>query len=83
MGYYVYEYVRVSGQRTDLMAIVHFDSCRACNYGQGNPRNAGVRHGLYKWHGPFGTLAAARKAARQISGRDLPCGRCRPFVVTT
>ncbi|MBF8283696.1 MAG: hypothetical protein HW378_2611, partial [Anaerolineales bacterium] len=40
MRYYVYEYVRVSGRRTDLMAVVHIDSYRACNYGQGNPRNA-------------------------------------------
>ena len=83
MRYYVYEYVRVSGRRTDLMAVVHIDSYRACNYGQGNPRNAGVRHGLYKWHGPFETVETAHEAARQISGKDFPCAHCRPFVVTT
>jgi hypothetical protein len=83
MGDYVYEYVRASGQRTDLMTVVHFDNGRVCNYGRGNPRNAGARHGLYRWQGPFETLEAAREAARRISGRDLPCRHCRPFVVTT
>ncbi len=83
MGYYVYEFVHVTGQKTALRAVVHVDSCQACNYGRGHPRNAGVRHGLYKWHGPFKTLKAAREAARQISGKDLPCGHCCPFVVTT
>jgi hypothetical protein len=83
MRYDVYEYVHVAGQKTALRAVVHVDSCRACNDGQGHPRNAGVRHGLWKWHGPFETVEAACEAARQISGKELPCGHCRPFVVTT
>jgi len=79
MTYYVYEYLRVEGRRTALQAVVHLAECRACNHGRGYACTAGVKRGLYRWHGPFRSLATARRAAEKISGQALSCKRCCPF----
>lgn len=79
MAYWVYEYVRVEGQRAIVCTVVHQAACRACNQGQGHPHNAGTKHGLFKWHGPFKTVSAAKKLANRLTGKPLACGRCAPF----
>jgi len=78
MDYFVYEFVQVERDVPRLHAVIHYADCPACNHGQGNPKNAGRKTGLMKWHGPFATLDAALREAGEISGRPRRCARCRP-----
>ena len=79
-SYYVYEYVHVEGRRSLLRAVVHLGSCAACRDGQGSPANAGRRHGLWRWHGPFPDPDEAFAAAGHIAGAASVCKRCMPLA---
>lgn len=79
MAYWVYEYILVEGQHAIVRAVVHQAECRACNHGKGYPYTAGVKRGLFKWHGPFKTLSAAKKFANGLTAKPLACRRCAPF----
>jgi hypothetical protein len=79
-SYYVYEYVHVEGRRSSLRAVVHQGSCAACRDGLGSPTNAGRRHGLWRWHGPFPSPDGAFAAARDIAGAASVCKRCAPLA---
>jgi len=47
-------------------AILHRASCGQCSSGKGRPTGHDANHS--RWHGPYGSLAAAREAAHQIPG---------------
>ena len=79
MPFFVYEYVLVERGTGAVRAVVHHADCAWCNNGQGHRINAGRRHGLWKWHGPFDALDEARAAAERIGGKALSCRRCDPL----
>ncbi|HUS16400.1 MAG TPA: hypothetical protein VM536_15490 [Chloroflexia bacterium] len=78
-SYYVYEYVHVEGRRTILRAVIHLGTCAACRDGNGTPQNAGRRHRLWRWHGPFAGPDGALAVAQGIAGAAGICKRCAPL----
>ena len=46
--------------------VLHRASCGQCSHGKGRPAGHDVNHA--RWHGPYGTVAAAREAAHGMTG---------------
>lgn len=46
--------------------VLHRASCGQCSHGKGRPTGHDVNHA--RWHGPYATVAAAREAARGMTG---------------
>jgi len=76
MTYYIYR-----NWVADKKAVIHRTSCGHCNGGKGGHRNLlGDKNG--KWFGPYPTIEAAQKEARQAyEGMQLnvkECNVCKP-----
>ena len=70
MRYWVYE------DDPTNKAMVHEDSCRFCNYGNGV---RGRRLSDNRWHGPFGSVEEAFAKARATNRSGVRgCSRCAP-----
>ena len=46
--------------------VVHRSTCGQCNHGKGRPAGHDANHA--KWHGPYATLAEARRVAHDMPG---------------
>lgn len=62
MAYYIYENWHAGPHK----AVIHVGTCSFCNDGNGRRGVCDSRQA--KWHGPYETLVAARKAAAGLPG---------------
>lgn len=60
--YYIYENWAAGPHKI----VLHRGSCGQCSHGKGRPAGHDINRA--RWHGPYGTVAAAREAAHTMTG---------------
>jgi 4-hydroxy-tetrahydrodipicolinate synthase len=62
LEFYIYENWHAGPHKT----VLHRSTCGQCNYGRGRPAGHDANHA--RWHGPYATLAEARRITEQMPG---------------
>lgn len=62
VAFYIYENWLAGPHKV----VVHRSTCGQCNNGKGRPSGHDANHA--RWHGPYGSLSAAREASHQMTG---------------